>query len=41
MLLEIHDNLVPPNLVKDIFESIHQPVYKFGQKSNPDDTFGF
>lgn len=41
MLLEIHDNLVPPDLVKDIFESIHQPVYKFGQKSNPGDTFGF
>jgi SM-20-related protein len=41
MLLEIYDNLVPSGLVKDIFESIHQPVYKFGQKSNPSDTFGF
>lgn len=41
MLLEIYDNLVPPGLVKDIFESIHQPAYKFGQKSNPGDTFGF
>ena len=41
MLLEIYDNLVPPELINAVFESIHQPAYKFGQKSNPDDTFGF
>ncbi len=41
MQFEVYDNLVPPELVKAIFESIHQPAYKFGQKSNPGDTFGF
>jgi SM-20-related protein len=41
MLLEIHDALVPLDLVQQIFESIHQPAYKFGQKSNPGDVFGF
>ncbi len=41
MLLEIYDNLVSEELVKAIFESIHQPMYKFGQKSKPDDAFGF
>lgn len=41
MLLEVYDNLVPRDLVEEIFECIHQPAYKFGQKSNPGDTFGF
>ena len=39
--ITIHDDLVSPELVDAIFESIHQPVYKFGQKSNPGDDFGF
>lgn len=41
MLLEVYDDLVPTDLVKQVFESIHQPAYKFGQKSNPGDAFGF
>lgn len=39
--VEIRDGLVPPALVSAIFASIHQPVYRFGQKSNPGDAFGF
>lgn len=38
---ETLDGLVPPSLVDAIFESVHQPVYKFGQKSNPGDSFAF
>lgn len=41
MLLEIHDNLVSREMVNELFESIHQPVYRYGQKSKPDDTFPF
>lgn len=41
MLLEVYDNLVSRKLIDEIFESIHQPAYKFGQKSNPGDMFGF
>ncbi|MFQ5995190.1 MAG: 2OG-Fe(II) oxygenase [Acidiferrobacterales bacterium] len=41
MLLDVYDDLVPPQLVKDVFASVHQPAYKFGQKSNPGDIFGF
>jgi SM-20-related protein len=40
-MIETYDGLVPPALVSAIFAGIHQPVYKFGQKSNPGDTFGF
>ena len=39
--IEIHDGLIAPDLVNALFESIHQPVYKFGQKSNAGDDFGF
>jgi SM-20-related protein len=39
--IEVHDGLVAPDLVNAVFESIHQPVYKFGQKSNAGDDFGF
>lgn len=39
--IEVFDGLVSENLVNALFESIHQPVYKFGQKSNPGDEFGF
>ena len=39
--IEIHDDLISTELVHAIFESIHQPVYKFGQKSNVGDEFGF
>lgn len=41
MLLEVYDDLVPRDLVKQVFDCIHQPAYKFGQKSNPGDAFGF
>ena len=41
MLLEIYDNLVSRELAREIYNSIHQPVYKFGQKSNPGDMFAF
>lgn len=40
-IIEVHDGLISDNLVKALFESIHQPVYKFGQKSNAGDDFGF
>lgn len=39
--IEIHDGLIPGDLVNALFDSIHQPVYKFGQKSNVGDDFGF
>ena len=39
--IDVHDDLIPDELVNALFESIHQPVYKFGQKSNVDDDFGF
>ena len=39
--IDIHDGLISPELVNALFESIHQPVYKFGQKSNVGDDFGF
>ena len=35
------DGLFSSRQVQEIFSSIHQPVYKFGQKSNPGDSFGF
>ncbi|MFQ5936551.1 MAG: 2OG-Fe(II) oxygenase [Acidiferrobacterales bacterium] len=41
MLLEVYDNLVQEELIGQIFQSIHQPAYKFGQKSKPGDMFGF
>lgn len=40
-MIEIRDGLVSQPLVSAIFGSIHQPVYLFGQKSNPEDAFGF
>ena len=39
--IDVHDDLIPQELIGAIFESIHQPVYKFGQKSNVGDAFGF
>jgi SM-20-related protein len=39
--IEVHDGLISEELVAALFESIHQPVYKFGQKSNAGDDFGF
>lgn len=39
--IEILDDLFSGRQVQEIFSSIHQPVYKFGQKSNPGDSFGF
>lgn len=39
--VNVHDGLVPPALRSAIFASVHQPVYRFGQKSNPGDAFGF
>jgi len=39
--IEVHDDLISDELVNALFESIHQPVYKFGQKSNVGDEFGF
>ncbi len=41
MRLEIYDNLVSAELINEIYDSIHQPVYKFGQKSKPGDRFAF
>lgn len=39
--VQVHDELVSPAMVSALFASIHQPVYRFGQKSNPGDAFGF
>lgn len=39
--IDVHDELVSQDLVNALFQSIHQPVYKFGQKSNVGDEFGF
>lgn len=39
--IDVHDGLIPDRMVSEIFASIHQPVYLFGQKSNPGDAFGF
>lgn len=39
--IDIHDGLISSDLVDALFESVHQPVYKFGQKSNAGDEFGF
>lgn len=41
MRLEIYDNLVSRELINEIFDSIHQPIYKFGQRSKPGDMFVF
>lgn len=40
-MLEVYDGLISDELVDALFESVHQPVYKFGQKSNVGDEFGF
>lgn len=39
--INVFDDLISADLVDAIFESVHQPVYKFGQKSNVGDEFGF
>ena len=39
--VDIHDGLISERMVSEIFASVHQPVYLFGQKSNPGDAFGF
>jgi SM-20-related protein len=39
--IDIHDGLISDDLVNALFQSIHQPVYMFGQKSNEGDDFGF
>ena len=39
--IDVHDDLISEELVNALFESVHQPVYKFGQKSNVGDEFGF
>jgi len=39
--VDVYDGLIPDRMVSEIFASIHQPVYLFGQKSNPGDHFGF
>lgn len=41
MQVEVYDGLVSESMVSEIFAAIHQPVYRFGQKSNPGDAFGF
>ena len=39
--IDVHDGLISDERVNALFESVHQPVYKFGQKSNAGDDFGF
>ncbi len=39
--IDVHDGLISDQRVNALFESVHQPVYKFGQKSNVGDDFGF
>ena len=39
--VDVHDGLISDERVNALFESVHQPVYKFGQKSNAGDAFGF
>ncbi len=39
--IDIYDDLISAELMNALFQSIHQPVYKFGQKSNVGDEFGF
>ena len=39
--IEVYDGLVSTELMTALFDVVHQPVYLFGQKSNPDDPFGF
>lgn len=41
MAVTVHDGLVSAAMVSELFDAIHQPVYHFGQKSNPEDPFGF
>lgn len=41
MGVRVHDGLVSAPMVSALFDAIHQPVYRFGQKSNADDAFGF
>ena len=39
--IDVFDNLVDQPLMEALFDTIHQPVYRFGQKSNPNDPYGF
>jgi len=41
MQVRVHDGLVSRDMACALFDAVHQPVYKFGQKSNPHDPFGF
>jgi len=41
MQIEVFDGLVDERMVAEVFDAIHQPVYRFGQKSNAEDPFGF
>ena len=41
MQVSVHDGLVSPEMVRAVFDAVHQPVYHFGQKSNAEDPFGF
>ena len=41
MTVTVHDGLVNAAMVSELFDTVHQPVFKFGQKSNPEDPFGF
>lgn len=41
-MIESEDGMVPPQLIADLFYSVHAPAaYRFSGKSNPDDPFGF
>ena len=41
MQISVHDDLVAPDMARELFDAVHQPVYRFGQKSNAHDPFGF
>ena len=39
--IQVFDDLVSEPLMAALFDVVHQPVYRFGQKSNAHDAFGF
>ena len=41
MSVKVYDGLVDARMVSELFDAVHQPVYRFGQKSNAEDQFGF
>ena len=41
MSVSVHDGLVSSDMAEAIFDTVHQPVYRFGQKSNAEDAYGF